>query len=251
MQDRLEKEKMFHNEAFAKGIRKPLDAYYTIFERIRRDFREKLDACAPGQDVLECGCGVNSYAYDLALHVNRLCGIDISDEAVHQSAARAKKLGLRNCDFSIMNAEALEYGDSLFDLVFGVGIIHHLDLPVFFGEAARVLRPEGKMIFMEPLGYNPFLNIYRKFTPGLRTPDEHPLLRKDLRLVGRYFEEVDIHYYHFFTLLAVPFRRKTLFGGLLKLLEKVDDFFFRYIPGFKYLAWYTIIEGRFPRKQQG
>lgn len=249
MQDRLQKEKVFHNEAFAKGIRKPLDAYYSVFSRIRMHFRQKLDDYSVGKDLLECGCGVNSYAYDLALRVRHIHGIDISDEAVAQSSERARQLGLTNCDFSIMNAEVLDYKDDMFDMLFGVGIIHHLDLPVFFSEAARVLRSSGRMMFMEPLGYNPFLNLYRKFTPHLRTPDEHPLLRSDLQLVKRYFADVKISYYHFFTMLAVPFREKTYFYGLLRQLEKLDDFFFRFFPGFKYLAWYTIIEARLPVKK--
>lgn len=250
MQDRLEKEKVFHNEAFATGIRKPLDAYYSIFGRIRHEFQRRLDIYASGKDLLECGCGVNSYAYGLASKVNSIYGIDISDEAVHQSTERARQLGLSNCQFAIMNAEAPAFDKDTFDLLFGVGIIHHLDLPVFFGEAARVLKPDGRMMFMEPLGYNPFLNAYRKMTPRLRTPDEHPLLRRDLLLVEKYFKEVVVSYYHFFTLLAVPFRRMWLFKPMLRLLEIFDDFSFRYIPGFKYLAWYTIIEARMPKDGQ-
>lgn len=248
MQDRLEKEKIFHNEAFAKGIRKSLDAWYSIFGSIRKEFQRRLDVYSQEKDLLECGCGVNSYAYNLAATVNSIHGIDISDEAVRQSTVRAGQMGLKNCTFTIMNAETLDFKDNTFDLVFGVGIIHHLDLPAFYSEASRVLKPGGKIMFMEPLGYNPFLNLYRKITPRLRTPDEHPLLRKDLLLIDKYFKETDISYYHFFTLLAVPFRNTKAFNGLLRLLEAADRFAFRYLPFFKYLAWYTIIEARSPIK---
>lgn len=246
MHERLEKEKAFHNEAFSTGIRNSLDSYYSIFGAIRTDFSDRLKEYASSKDVMECGCGVNSYAYKLSPIVKTLYGIDISDEAVRQSSDKATENNLKNCSFSVMNAESLEFKDQSFDLIFGVGIIHHLDLQLFYGEAARVLKTRGRIIFMEPLGYNPFINLYRKLTPKLRTPDEHPLLKKDLLLLKTYFKELKVSYYHFFTLLAVPFRKTKMFKPLLGLLNAVDNFFFKYIPGFRYLAWYVIIDAGHP-----
>src|SRR3546814_4334755 len=46
---------------------------------------------------------------------------------------------------------------------------------------SRVLRPGGRAVFIEPLGLNPAIELYRRFTPSARTPDEHPLLRRDFR----------------------------------------------------------------------
>lgn len=249
MQDRLEKEKAFHNDAFSRGIRRSLDAYYSIFITIRKDFRDMINGFVRGKRILECGCGVNSYAYELAAVVDQIHGIDISDEAVRQSREQAERGGLKNCRFDIMNAESLDFPDATFHFVFGVGIIHHLDLAVFYKEAARVLRTDGRMLFMEPLGYNPFINLYRKLTPRLRTPDEHPLLKKDLDLIHEYFGEVHVRYYHFFTLLTVPLRNTPLFKPVLRVFEAIDRFCFRFLPGFKYLAWYTIIEAGEPKKE--
>jgi hypothetical protein len=48
------------------------------------------------------------------------------------------------------------------------------DLSLACSEIARVLRPGGPAIFVEPLGHNPLINAYRKRTPALRTVDEHP-----------------------------------------------------------------------------
>ncbi len=250
MHDRLEKEKAFHNEAFSKGIRKPLDGYYSIFDEIRAEFRKRLEEYALANDIMECGCGVNSYAYKVAPLVKSLHGIDISDEAVRQSDVKASENNLNNCTFTVMNAENLGFNAESFDLIFGVGIIHHLDLQVFYKEAARVLTNKGRILFMEPLGYNPFINLFRKLTPKMRTPDEHPLLKKDILLITKYFKELKINYYHFFTLLAVPFRNTWLFKPFLRFLKAADDFFFRYIPGFRYLAWYVIIDAGFPLKGQ-
>ena len=71
--------------------------------------------------------------------------------------------------FQVMNAEVLEFPDASFDLVFGVAILHHLDLDTACAEFLRVLRPSGTAVFLEPLGHNPFINLVRWATPAART----------------------------------------------------------------------------------
>jgi len=51
-----------------------------------------------------------------------------------------------------MNAEELKFADDYFDIVCGGAILHHLDLNKALSEIARVLKPDGKAIFVEPLG---------------------------------------------------------------------------------------------------
>src|SRR3546814_9362268 len=94
-----------------------------------------------------------------------------------------------------MNAEAMTFPDDSFDLVFGSGIIHHLDIDRAFGEIARVLRPGGRAVFIEPLGLNPAIELYRRFTPSARTPAEHPLLRRDFRRFDAAFGSTSCRFY--------------------------------------------------------
>ena len=110
-------------------------------------------------------------------------GIDISPVAIEMGVREAASRGLRDrTHFAVMNAEALDFPDASFDRVCGSGILHHLDLKKAYGEIARVLRPNGYGIFLEPLGHNPLINWYRRRTPQMRTEDEHPLLKSDLAL---------------------------------------------------------------------
>ena len=62
-----------------------------------------------------------------------------------------------------------------FDIAYGSGILHHLNLNKSLNELKRILKKDGKIIFIEPMATNPFINLYRKFTPNARTSDEHPL----------------------------------------------------------------------------
>ena len=72
-------------------------------------------------------------------------------------------------------------------------------------EPERVLQPGGHAIFIEPLGHNPFINLYRKFTPTIRSEDEHPLLVKDLEMIKNLFPKVEVRYYYLASLLAAFF----------------------------------------------
>ena len=49
-----------------------------------------------------------------------------------------------------------------FDIIYGTGILHHLNLKACLDEIERILKPGGKFVFIEPLGTNPVINLYRK-----------------------------------------------------------------------------------------
>ncbi len=245
--DRIANEKAFHNETYSEGKRNLHYGYYEIFAQIRADFRERVRMSVRGVDVLELGCGIHTFAPEFAPEARNMTGIDISEEAVNKSRNIADEAGLQNCSFQVMNAEELELPEHSVSLIFGSGIIHHLDLDAFFTESARVLKKDGRILFMEPLGHNPFINLFRLLTPSIRTPDEHPLLRKDLVLIGKYFKELDIKYYYLFSLLAVPFRNKSIFAGMVRFLDSLDQLFFKFIPFGKYMAWYVLVDASKPR----
>ena len=80
------------------------------------------------------------------------------------------------------------HADATFDFVYGVAILHHLDFPVALAEIARVTKPGGRILFVEPLRLNPVAQLVRLLTPKARTPDELPLAREELRIIEKYFE---------------------------------------------------------------
>jgi hypothetical protein len=84
----------------------------------------------------------------------------------------------------------------------------------------------------------------------MRTEDEHPLLRRDLTHLRRFFERVDVHYFHFATLAAVPFRNTVLFKPLLALLHRLDRALMRLIPPIRHWAWVVVIDVAGPLRPQ-
>jgi len=73
-----------------------------------------------------------------------------------------------------MNAEQMAFADDTFDMVFGHSVLHHTDLRLTRGETYRILKTGGIGVFVEPLGHNPLVNLFRRLTPHWRTPAERP-----------------------------------------------------------------------------
>jgi SAM-dependent methyltransferase len=238
---RLERERDFHNARFEHDDREAQLKYYDAIADCFRDYWARVDQLTVGADILEYGCAYGDNALRLAATARSATGIDISDVAIEKGRARARRRGLANVRLEAMNAEAMDFPDASFDLVFGSGIIHHLDIDRAFAEIARVLRPGGRAVFVEPLGLNPLIEIYRRLTPNARTPDEHPLLRQDFRRFDAAFRTTSCRFYGLTTLAAVPFRHTAAKAPLFALTRAVDRGLFA-LPAVKWWAWYSLME---------
>jgi len=241
---RIAKERDFHNARFSEEVRDAQGKYYASIKHGSSLFSKRVLELARDADALEYGCGAAIQGMELAKVARTLTGIDISDVAIADATAAAEAKGLTNTNYLTMDAEDMTFPEASFDLVFGRGIVHHLDLERCFSSVSRVLRPGGTALFWEPLGHNPVLNRYRDKTPEARTPDEHPLLRSDFQLAERFFDIGNIRFFGLTTILSVPVRDTAFGDALLKVTSAVDDALFR--SPMRWLAWYTLIEFRKP-----
>jgi len=240
--DRIEKEKEFHNHRFEKDTREPLNKYYTIMQTTSSLYNEKLFKDCKGKRILEYGCGLGSAAFELARRGASVHGIDISDFAIKKAVEAVEAEGLSDrISFQVMNAEQLNFEDNYFDVVCGTAILHHLNLPQALSELHRVLKNNGKGIFLEPLGHNIFINAYRFLTPKLRTEDEHPLREQDLKLMKKYFPAINLNFFHLTTFFVLPLRNTFLFKPSLNFFSSLDNLLFS-IEKLKYQAWQVVIE---------
>ena len=151
--------------------RKRLNA---IFERYLND--------VDGKKILDYGCGRGQSSVKLLSLGADVCGIDISPVYIAEATRSVEQKGFANnrYSFRVMDAHTLEYGNNTFDIVFGEGILHHLDIWIALNEIHRVLKTGGRVIMLEPLADNPLLRLFRLLTPHARTADERPLSKTDL-----------------------------------------------------------------------
>jgi SAM-dependent methyltransferase len=239
---RWRREAEFHDRRYSSGheTRQAARKYYSVFAEARAAYLERILAGVGGRRVLEYGCGPGGYAARLAKHGARVVAIDISPEAIRRARGRIRKS--LDVELFEMNAEAMDFPDEDFDLVCGTGILHHLDLGRAFNEVHRVLKPDGRALFLEPLGHNPVINAYRRRTPEMRSVDEHPLLMSDFGMARDSFSHVELTFFNLLTLLAVPLRARPIFGRAVDLLSRSDRALMRVAPFSKRYAWNVLIE---------
>jgi SAM-dependent methyltransferase len=239
--ERVEREAEFHNKRFkGKDTREALDKYYVLLEKIEVYINEILKGKIQSKEkLLDYGCSIGDSSIFYSKFGAKVTGIDISTAAINQAIGRQDTQGI---EFSVENAEATSFKDNHFDLIVGKGILHHLDLNNAYKELSRILNNDGVAIFLEPLGHNPFINLYRLITPSARSVDEHPLLIKDIELIDKYFRSVKVTYFNLFTLLSVPFRKFKFFQGMYHILSILDDKLIEALPFMKKYYWMVVIE---------
>ncbi|MFG3487654.1 class I SAM-dependent methyltransferase [Streptomyces sp. NPDC047972] len=129
----------------------------TVDDRVRSQqdlYRRVLDAAGPltGRRIAEVGCGLG-VGCALALREygpERVTGMDIHPEQLERARRTNAELlaaspqGLR---FVQGAAEDMPFGDGEFDCVYSVEAAQHFDdMAAFTREAARVLRPGGRLV---------------------------------------------------------------------------------------------------------
>lgn len=241
---RYKREEEFHDHTFGEQTRAGVGKFYAATERALLNYGASVRRAPAGARILEYGCGPGSLAFDLAREGYDVTGIDISPVAIEIATARAAEEGLSDrARFVVMNAESMDFDDDTFDVVCGSGIIHHLDLDLALPEVNRVLRPGGRVVFVEPLAHNPGLRLFRALTPKLRTPDEHPLTMDDLADFERRFSPSSLEFHGMLTLAAMPAHGRQRFTAVRGRLERLDDAVFERIPWIRRWAWISILEG--------
>jgi SAM-dependent methyltransferase len=240
--ERKLREKEFHDQVFTEGGREDARRFYSVTASSRRRYLEAIVAATGRGPVLEYGCGPGSTVFYLGQRGIQAMGIDISSVAIERAQRRAARDGLEDVlSFREMDAENLEFAAGTFEVVCGRGILHHLNLEAAFREIARVLQPSGTAVFIEPLGHNPLINWYRNRTPQMRTPDEHPLLQRDLELAREFFRDVRMLPFHLSSMAAIPLRKAPGFTQLVSVLEATDRALFTMLPFLRKHAWAAVL----------
>ena len=234
------REKEFHNKLQSKKKGRFENIFYKALHNMFEDFNSIISDKAKKKIVLDFGCGIGSLTEKVTqFNPEKLVGVDISEISINKAIESSKNLNLQ-IEYSVDNCENLELKDNTFDLVYGSGILHHLNLNKSINEICRVLRKDGEMVFLEPLGTNPIINFYRKLTPNSRSVDEHPFVKKDFDLISSLFKQINISYYGFFTLVFFLFYKRPEKSFLYKIICKLDYYFFK-IKYFRNFAWSIMI----------
>lgn len=112
------------------------------WDRSHLDRVSRLVPIAPGDRVLEIGCGRGHLTKALALRGAEIVGIDANPRAEELAASGLVRQ---------MRAEELDFDDETFDVIVSVHAIEHIPrLEQAFSEMVRVLVPGGHAAFVYP-----------------------------------------------------------------------------------------------------
>jgi SAM-dependent methyltransferase len=113
----------------------PLDPDWLLQRHLHRDVRAALAASAPGR-LLDLGCGERPYADDVPAGV-RAIAVDVPGQSARVDVAAV--------------ASALPFGETTFETVLCTQVLEHVPDPErLVAEAARVLRPGGRLVLSAP-----------------------------------------------------------------------------------------------------
>ena len=108
-----------------------------------------LAALSPGETVLDLGAGSGTDVFCAALQVGasgRVVGVDFTDEQIDKAGRLRDRDGFTHVKFVEASIDELPFEDAAFDVVISNGVINLSPIKNrVFAEAARVLRPSGRL----------------------------------------------------------------------------------------------------------
>jgi|EndMetStandDraft_3_1072993.scaffolds.fasta_scaffold69127_1 SAM-dependent methyltransferase len=107
----------------------------------------------PGEHVLEVGCGAGIADLMLGLLEPgsvRYCGIDLKPARVRGARGAANDHALQ-LDLAVADVRNIPFRDATFECTFAIGVLQHVTRASHaVAELARVTRPDGRVLLVEP-----------------------------------------------------------------------------------------------------
>lgn len=249
MKDLHEIERIFHNKQVEEATTSKFYKFGVLEYVDNYAFSLLEERGLTGKAIVDYGCGSGWNSFRLAKQGANVFAFDISEEMIKALNQKVKQKKLKGTVVAKkMAAESLEYLDESIDGILGFGILHHVNLDLAIPEIYRVLKPGGKIVFREPLGKNPLINLFRFLTPKRRTSTERPLnfsgIKKFEKCNFREVKHTEFFLFGLFAFAVIGFKNRKLYSLVFDALNKVDKLILKIFPWLKEYCWITIIEAK-------
>jgi 2-polyprenyl-3-methyl-5-hydroxy-6-metoxy-1,4-benzoquinol methylase len=161
-------------EQAGKEAMKPVASRYVerqVDELVR--FAELVE----GERVLDVGCGMGRYTFPLAERGLKVDGLDLSRTLLDQ--LEGFNAGRYDIPLHCMDVVAAPGTlEERFDAVVGFFTLHHLhDLPSSFRAMSSLVKPGGRIVFLEPNPLNILYYLQIVFAPGMTWAGDKGILK--------------------------------------------------------------------------
>ncbi|MEO6120996.1 MAG: methyltransferase domain-containing protein [Acidimicrobiales bacterium] len=179
--DRASEHNRLQRSYFERAAHRTLRPTGSMYLRRHVDVMCDFVGISPGDKVLEVGCGMGRYTLLLAERGVAVEGLDLSPQLLEQLQAcdgGAHDIPVHGHD--IVDCPEEMYGT--FDAVIGFFILHHVhDLEAVLAVLARLVRPGGRVAFLEPNPVNPLYYVQIGLTPEMNWKGERGMLKMTTR----------------------------------------------------------------------
>lgn len=219
-----------------------------------------------GKRVLDLGSGLGEASVYFAMLGADVTSSDLSPGMVDAALRLAKANGV-SVKKHIAAAEDMQLPQAeKFDIVYAGNLLHHVDIEKTITSIKPHLAEGGMFISWDPIAYNPAINVYRKMATSVRTSDEHPLTRRDIKLFRKHFKNVETRYFWLtslliFVIMALVQRRNPNKERFWKAvvqegekwrwlyipLETLDKVILTIVPPLRLLCWNVVVCANSPK----
>lgn len=200
-----------------------------------------------GARILDVGIGDGLTSVMMAQAGAQVTGIEVSTVALARARTLAQRYGV-DVDLQEMPGEDLRFEKNTFDGILCVSAYHHLDQARAASEFARVLKPGGRLVMIDPLATNPPAWLYRRIGQMFSreaTHRETPLRVRDLQLLREHFNKVEWRGMYLLSVGLIGLERVSrnpspwvfrFTEAAFKWASPLDTALLK-IPGFQHIAW--------------
>ena len=232
---------------------------WKIFEKelIFKSIRDYANSFPEPISVADFGCGDGSNSCQIAKIIENsiVYGFDLSPELIEVAKQRAEINGVSDrTEFFIANAEKKNplQGRKV-DVMLCLNILHHVELESVIPNLLQATKPNGMIIFQEPIAFSNNLQKLRDFLPVKKdvSPDERQLVKSEIDYLLRVVSPSTVYYNHLFSRLTrfLPNLNKIDQGhpftkACVQLLAWTDRLIVGWFPYLNQFCGHVLIVGR-------
>lgn len=223
--DDIHRYNQFQKEYFSRTIKRTILPGHNSYVLRHLEALISFGDLKKEEKILEIGCGMGRYTFLLKEKGFWVEGLELSPFLIQQmKAIDGERFNIPIYQADIHHCPEILYGR--YDVLIGFFVLHHLaNLLQAFFSMAFLLRPEGRLVFLEPNPYNILYYIQILTTPKMRWKAEkglinirHSVILSALKKVG--FKRVKIKRFGFFP--PFLYNNHIWMARIEKILEQIN-----------------------------